>query len=322
MGMANNHNRRTFLKTLSGLGVAGMLPPSVMAQMAGSSSAILKRAIPGTSEMLPMVGLGSSAAVIDILKTGPDVITRLIEIMVKHGASVIDTAPRPEAVDAAFAKVLSDPRWKDRLFVTSKMGRSDDRNNRSMGRQQAIDQVHQTRRLFNRHPADLIFIDSMLDMDVHWSTLRDLKDKGDARYIGFTMSNTSGHEDMIANIKRYPPDIIAVNYSMLEPDAEQRILPMARDMGIGVIIITPFGGGEYFQRVNGKELPDWAADFDCTSWAQFNLKYLLGEPAVTSIVTETTKPHHMEENLRTATGRFPDTATRMRMKEYIAALAG
>jgi aryl-alcohol dehydrogenase-like predicted oxidoreductase len=318
--MTKHQNRRTFLKILSGLGMAGMLPPSVLAQLNGASTAMHKRAIPGTSEMLPMVGLGSSAAVMDILNTGPGVITQLIEIMVNHGASVIDTAPRPEAIDAAFADVLSDTRWKDRLFVTSKMGRGDDRNNRSISREQAIAQVQQTRRLFNRHPADLIFIDSMLDMDVHWPTLREMKDNGDARYIGFTMSNTSGHEDMLSNMRRYPPDIIAVNYSMLESDAEERILPMALDMGIGVIIITPFGGGEYFQLVSGKELPDWAADFDCTSWAQFNLKYLLGNPAVTSIVTETTKVHHMEENLRTATGRIPDMATRVKMKEHIASL--
>ncbi|MGY8815164.1 MAG: aldo/keto reductase [Gammaproteobacteria bacterium] len=318
--MTNKHNRRKFLKTLSGLGMAGMLPPSALAQMAGSSGAILKRAIPGTSEMLPMVGLGSSAAVVDIVKSGPDIVTQLIEIMVKHGASVIDTAPRPQAIDTAFAKVLSDPRWKDKLFVTSKMGRGEDRNNRSISQQQAIDQVRNTRSLFNRHPADLIFIDGMLDMDVHWPTLRDLKDKGDARYIGYTMSNTVGHEDMIANIKKYTPDIIAVNYSMVEPDAEQRILPMALDMGIGVIIITPFSGGGYFQMVNGKVLPDWAADFDCTSWAQFNLKYLLGDPAVTSIVTETVKPHHLEENILTATGRLPDEATRKKMKEFIASL--
>jgi aryl-alcohol dehydrogenase-like predicted oxidoreductase len=319
--MTNNHNRRTFLKTLSGLGMAGMLPSSVLAQMRGSSSAILKRAIPGTSEMLPMVGLGSSAAVVDIVKSGSDIVTQLIEIMVKHGASVIDTAPRPESIDTAFAKVLSDARWKDKLFVTSKMGRGDDRNNRSISHQQAVDQVLKTRSLFNRYPADLIFIDGMIDMNVHWATLRDLKDKGDARYIGYTMSNTVGHEDMIANIQKYTPDIIAVNYSMVEPDAEQRILPMALDMGIGVIIITPFGGGDYFQIVNGKELPDWAADFDCTSWAQFNLKYLLGNPAVTSIVTETVKPHHLEENLLTATGRFPDAATRKKMKEHIASLS-
>ena len=320
--MTNYHNRRTFLKTLSGLGIAGLLPPPVSAQISASVTAIHKRAIPGTSEMLPMVGLGSSAAVMEILKTGPEVVTRLIELMVMHGASVIDTAPRPEAIDVAFGKVLQDPRWKDRLFVTSKMGRGDDRNNRSISSQQAIDQVRQTRRLFNRHPADLIFIDSMLDMDVHWPTLRSMKDRGDARYIGYTMSNTSGHEDMVANMKQYTPDIIAVNYSMLEPDAEQRILPMALDMGIGVIIITPFGGGEYFQMVSGKELPDWAAEFDCTSWAQFNLKYLMGNPAVTSIVTETTKPHHMEENLRTATGRLPDADMRMKMKNHIASLAG
>jgi aryl-alcohol dehydrogenase-like predicted oxidoreductase len=282
----------------------------------------MKRAIPGTGEMLPLVGLGSSAAVIDILQTGPGPVTRLIEIMVEHGASVIDTAPRPEAVDTAFGEILSDPRWKDKLFVTSKMGRGDDRDNRSITRQQAIDQVRQTRRLFNRHPADLILVDSMLDMDVHWPTLRNLKDMGDARYIGFTMSNTSGHEEMEANMKKYPPDFIAVNYSLMEPYAEQRILPLARDMGIAVIVITPFGGGEYFQLVSGKALPDWTADFDCTSWAQFNLKYLLGEPAVNSIVTETTKPHHLEENLLTATGRLPDAGMRRQMKAYIDSLAG
>ena len=318
--MKNTQSRRAFLKTLSGLGIAGMLPPSLQAQMGGVSTAMHKRAIPDTGELLPMVGLGSSAAVMDVLNTGPGVITQLIEIMVNHGASVIDTAPRPEAIDAVFAEVLKDPRWKDKLFVTSKMGRGDDRNNRSISREQAIAQVEQTRRLFQRHPADVIFIDSMLDMDVHWPTLREMKDRGDARYIGFTMSNTSGHEDMVNNIRRYPPDIIAVNYSMLDPNAEDHILPMALDRGIGVIIITPFGGGEYFQMVSGKTLPDWAADFDCSSWAQFNLKYLLGHPAVTSIVTETTKSHHMEENLRTATGRIPDEATRTRMKQHIASL--
>ena len=320
--MIKQRSRRDFLKALSGLGMAGILPPSVLAQMSGTSTAMHKRAIPGTGEMLPMVGLGSSAAVIDILNTGPGVITSLIEIMVNHGASVIDTAPRPEAVDEAFAAVLSDSRWKDKLFVTSKMGRGDNRNNRSISRDEAIAQVEQTRRLFKRHPADVIFIDSMLDMDVHWPTLREMKDNGDARYIGFTMSNTSGHEDMLNNMRRYPPDIIAVNYSMLEPYAEERILPLAQDMGVGVIIITPFGGGEYFQMVSGQALPDWAADFDCSSWAQFNLKYLLGNPAVTSIVTETTKTHHMEENLLTATGRIPDQVTRTRMKQHIASLRG
>ncbi|NNE37565.1 MAG: aldo/keto reductase, partial [Gammaproteobacteria bacterium] len=143
---------------------------------------------------------------------------------------------------------------------------------------------------------------------------------GYTRYIGYTMSNTSGHEDMIANMKKYPPDIIAVNYSLVEPEAENQILPMALDMGIGVIIITPFGGGDFFARVSNKPLPDWTRDFDCTSWAQFNLKYVLSEPAVTSIVTETTKLYHLEENILTGTGRMPDEQTRRRIKSHFDSL--
>ncbi len=319
--MINKQSRRSFLKTTAGLGMAASLPMPVMSQMSDTAIPLIKRAIPGTTEMLPLVGFGSSAAVMPIMQTGPDVVSELLEVMVNLGASVIDTAPRPLDIDTAFGKVLQDSRWKDKLFVTSKMGRGDDRNNRSITKQQAIAQINQTRRLFNRHPADLIFNDSMLDLDIHWPTLMDLKDKGDARYIGYTMSNTSGHEDMIANMKKYQPDIIAVNYSLVEPDAEQRILPMARDMGIGVIIITPFGGGDFFKRVNNHPLPDWVADFDCTSWAQFNLKYVISEPAVTSIVTETTKAHHFKENILTATGRLPDAQTRRRIKAHFDSLA-
>ena len=320
--MLNHQSRRSFIKTATGLSVAASLPAPLLAQMSNATPPLIKRAIPGTSEMLPMVGFGSSAAVMPIMQTGPEPVSELIELMVSLGASVIDTAPRPLDIDTAFGKVLQDPRWKDKLFVTSKMGRGDDRNNRSVTKENAIEQVNTTRKLFNRHPADLIFVDSMLDLDVHWPTLLDLKDKGDARYIGYTMSNTSGHEDMIANMKKYHPDIIAVNYSLVEPGAENVILPMARDMGIGVIIITPFGGGDYFKTTSNKPLPDWVADFDCTSWAQFNLKYVLSEPAVTSIVTETTKPHHFRENILTATGRLPDTQTRRRIKAHFDSLAG
>jgi aryl-alcohol dehydrogenase-like predicted oxidoreductase len=320
--MFKNQSRRSFLKTATGLGVAASLPTPILAQMNNSIPPLIKRAIPGTGEMLPMVGFGSSAAVMPIMQTGSGPVAELIELMVDLGASVIDTAPRPIDVDTAFGQVLQDPRWKDKLFVTSKMGRGDNRNNRSVTKEQAIEQVNITRRLFERHPADLIFIDSMLDMDIHWPTLLDLKDKGDARYIGYTMSNTSGHEEMIANMKKYRPDIIAVNYSLVEPEAEDVILPMARDMGIGVIIITPFGGGDYFKTTSNQPLPDWVTDFDCTSWAQFNLKYVLSEPAVTSIVTETTKPHHFEENILTATGRLPDVQTRRRIKVHFDSLAG
>jgi aryl-alcohol dehydrogenase-like predicted oxidoreductase len=121
-------------------------------------------------------------------------------------------------------------------------------------------------------------------------------------------------------MKSDKPDFIQVNYSLLELEAEQRVLPLARDMGIAVLINSPFNGGEFFKHVKGHELPDWAAEFDCTSWAQYNLKYLLGETAINSILTETTKLSNMVDNLSGGIGRLPDAAMRKKMKDHFTSL--
>jgi diketogulonate reductase-like aldo/keto reductase len=317
--MLMHPSRRTFLKTMTAMGAAGLIPAAAYAQAPAS---ILKRPIPGTGEMLPVIGLGSSAAVMQMPQDGPGVVSQLIETLVSHGASMIDTAPREAALDEAFGRVLSDPRWKDRLFVNTKIGRNRALNLRSIDRQGVLDQMRQTERHFGKRPADLILIDSMNDNDLHWPTLREAKNSGGARYIGITTSNTPDHASMEAFMKSSRPDFIQVNYSLLEPDADLRILPLARDQGTAVIINTPFAGGEYFKRVSGKELPAWAAEFDCGSWAQFNLKYIISEPAVNCVLTETVKTVHMEDNLRAATGRLPDAATRARMKAHFDSIAG
>ncbi len=121
-------------------------------------------------------------------------------------------------------------------------------------------------------------------------------------------------------MKSDKPDFIQVNYSLLETEAEQRVLPLARDMGIAVLINSPFNGGEFFRHVKGQQLPDWAAEFDCTSWAQYNLKYLLGETAINSILTETTKVSNMIDNLRGGIGRLPEEAMRKQMKAHFSSL--
>lgn len=319
--MFNSHSRRDFLKTASAIGIAGLLPPFAYSQQSvAPAGSIIKRAIPGTTEMLPIVGFGSTAAVQQILQAGPSQLTQLIETMVNLGASVIDTAPREAAVDEAFGKILSDPRFKDKLFVATKIGLNRFKDVREVDKQGGIDQHEQTKRFFKRHPADLVQIESMVDMDIHWPTLRDMKNNGEARYIGITTSATAEHELMEALMKSERPDFIMVNYSLQEFEAEQRILPLARDLGIGVLISSPFNGGEYFKLVSGHELPDWAAEFDCNSWAQFNLKYILGEPAISTICTETTKVTNLVDNLGAGTGRLPDAAMRKKIKAHFDSL--
>lgn len=301
------------------MGVTATLPSVSFAQTAVAGS-IATRPIPGTNERMPLVGFGSSAAVEQILQTGPGLITQMLDAMVNLGASVIDTAPRAVDIDEAFGKILAEPRFRDKLFVNTKIGRNRALNLRNLDKQAGIDQMRQIERTFNRKPSDLVQIDSMIDVDVHWPSLRDAKANGEARYIGITTSNTALHEQMEKFMQSDKPDFIQVNYSLLEPDAGDRILPLAHDLGIGVIINTPFGGGEYFQRTSGLALPDWTAEFDCTSWAQFNLKYILGEPAVLCVLTETTKLANLEENLRAATGRLPDADMRKKMKAHFDSL--
>ena len=142
------------------------------------------------------------------------------------------------------------------------------------------------------------------------------KDSGEARY-GVTVSSTQQHDQFESFMRAEPLDFIQVNYSVMESGAEERILPLARDLGMGVLINRPFMNGSYFGRVSGRTLPEWASEFDCASWAQFSLKYILAHPAVTCALTETTNPEHMEDNLQAAFGRLPDDATKRRMRELV-----
>ena len=151
----------------------------------------------------------------------------------------------------------------------------------------------------------------------NWDKFRQWKDAGLTRYIGIARHNVRYYDMMMQLMKSGTVDFIQVNLSPLETDAEERILPMARDLGIAVTINRPFVNGRYFGIVKGQPLPAWAIDFDCTSWAQFSIKYVLSHPAVTSVLTETANPKHLRDNLGGGIGRLPDDKTRVRMRKLI-----
>lgn len=158
---------------------------------------------------------------------------------------------------------------------------------------------------------------SLRDLKTQWSLLREYKDADKARYIGATVSQDGQHEDMMAFMRRERPDFIQVNYSVMETNAETGVLPLAAELGIAVLVNRPFMNGGYFSQVRGATLPEWSAEFDCHSWAQFSLKYILAHSAVTCVLTETTNPEHLRENLSSAYGQFPDVATRKKMHEVV-----
>ena len=265
------------------------------------------RPIPGTSETLPIIGLGSSKPVLDIPLEGVEPLAAVIRMLLEHGGRVVDTSPREEVIDAEFGRVLQAPELQDRLFLATKLNTTD--------ADTGITQMRQTQRLFGRRTMDLVQIESLRGLSSHWPRLLEWKESGEARYIGVTVSANANHGRLEAFMRAEQPDFVHVNYSVLETASEERLLPLAQDLGMAVIVNRPFTNGTYFGRVAGRQLPDWVADFDCTAWSHFSLKYILAHPAVTCVLTETTNPEHMEENIGAAFGRLPDEAARRRMRE-------
>ncbi|HET7130730.1 MAG TPA: aldo/keto reductase [Gammaproteobacteria bacterium] len=300
--------RRAFVIGAAAAAAMGELAPlRVLAQ-----AAMPQRRIPGSRESLPVIGLGSSKVVQQIAEKGTEPVVQVIRMLLAHGGKLIDTWPRNADNDKGFGSVVSAPEFARKLFVTSKIDQ--------IGKDAGIAQFKATQESYRRQTLDLVQIFSLTDLDVHWPTLKDLKAAGAARYIGVTVAEAGLYDRLEAFLKREKPDFVQMNYSITERGTEERLLPLAADRGCAVLINRPFMNGSYFEKLEGKPLPDWTASFECKSWAQFSLKYILANPAVTCVLTETTDPAHMAENALAALGPVPDEATRARMRELIDAV--
>lgn len=299
--------RRDFLGRLAALGALATQPISGFSQ-----ERLPTRAIPATGEMLPIVGFGSSKAVRLIPEEGTESLAAVLRMLVGYGGRVVDTTPYPEENERRFGEILQAPDLRDELFITMKIN--------TMDEEVGIQQVRQAQRLFVRRPFDVLQVMSLRGLNAHWPNLRDWKASGETRYIGVTVSNYEDYGALESFISSETVDFLQVNFSVVETLAEERILPLAQDLGVAVIVNGPFMNGDYFGLVSGHELPPWSAEFDCASWAQFSLKYILAHPGVNCVLTETTNPGHMTENIESAFGRLPDDAARQRMRAHIASL--
>ena len=296
--------RRDLLAMLSAVPAAALVPQAAFGQ-----HAMPLRRVPSTGEMLPVIGLGSSKVVQEIATNGDEPLRQVLRTLVSHGGKVVDTWPRNAENDAAFGRVINEPDLRERLFVTTKIDQ--------VGKAQGIAQFRQTLELYGREVIDLVQIFSLTDLDTHWPSLREWKESGSARYIGVTVAESRLYAQLEEFLRREQPDFVQLNYSITERETEIRLLPLAADRGPGVNVNRPFMNGAYFRRLEGTPLPEWTAEFGCTTWAQFSLKYILAHPAVTCVLTETTDPEHMAENAVAALGDAPDDAARARMRELI-----
>lgn len=302
-----HHSRRQFLNSSVTAALAALAP-----QLAAGQSPLPVRRIPSTGETLPVIGLGSSKVVTQIAERGVEPLTQVLRTLVASGGKLVDTWPRNPANDAGFGTVINLPDLRDALFVTSKIDQQ--------GRAAGIAQFEATLRSYGREQLDLMQIFSLTDLNTHWPSLRDWKQRGLTRYIGVTVSEQHLYEPLEAFLDRESPDFIQINYSITERNAEQRILPLAADRGIAVLINRPFMNGTYFRRLANVDLPQWAAEFDCSSWAQFSLKYILANTALTCVLTETSNPDHMAENAMAALGRLPNAAHLDQMRTLIESI--
>ena len=303
-------SRREFLAQSAVLAAAAALPVGAFAQ-----ESMRTRAIPGTDESLPVVGLGAPSIFSRLPPEGKDLPKAVIQAMVDLGGRVIDTPPFFRADLPVIGELLTEMGLQQELFLTGKITVS--------GKDEGIAHLERTVGNLNKQPMDLLSVHNMRDMVNHWPTLKDWKEAGKVRYIGVSLTRTNDFSGLEKFMKAERPDFIMTGYSIFHPLTGERILPLAADSGIAVVGAEPFKAkddGGIFGVVAGKQLPEWTSEFDCESWAQFALKYILSNPAMTCVVTETSKVSHAIDKMRAGYGRLPDEATRRRLSEHLLSL--
>jgi diketogulonate reductase-like aldo/keto reductase len=301
-------SRRRFLAA-TGATTLGLLLRHPQLQAAALPA--ITKAIPASGERLPVIGMGTSRT----FDVAPDTEQRarllpVLQAFFDHGGGVIDTSPMYGHAEAVLGELLQAvPYDRQRLFAATKVW--------TWGRDEGLQQMQESMNLTGIGRFDLIQIHNLRDWQVHHETLQDWKRTGKVRYIGITTSHGRNHEELELALDTEPFDFVQLSYNLVDRAVEQRLLPLAQERGIAVLVNRPFQRGELFQTVRGKDLPDWAAEFDCASWAQFFLKFIVSHPAVTCAIPASSKVHHLVDNMSAGTGRLPDAGVRDRMVKYI-----
>jgi diketogulonate reductase-like aldo/keto reductase len=300
---------------LIGASAAGLFLPvhASRAQAKAESSTMLTRAIPSSGERLPVIGLGTWRTFdVDLTTDTRRQLDEVLSLFVKLGGRVIDSSPMYGRAEQVIGDLTATLGIREKLFLATKVW--------TRGKESGIRSMERSMTLLRTKRIDLMQVHNLLDVYTHLATLREWKQQGRIRYLGITHYEAGAFGDVEKIMRSEKLDFVQINYSLIEPEAEQRMLPLAQERGIAVIVNRPFGAGDLFSKVRSRPLPDWAADFDCRSWAQFFLKWIVAHPAVTCAIPATDKPRHLQDNLQGGTGRLPDAKMRHRMTELVSSL--
>jgi diketogulonate reductase-like aldo/keto reductase len=268
--------------------------------------AVNTRPIPSSGERLPVVGLGTWQA-FDVGDDAPAraALRATLSAFAGGGGRVVDSSPMYGTSESVLGDLAAELRIRDRLFVATKVWTS--------GRDEGIRQMELSLRRLRVERVDLMQVHNLVDADTHARTLAEWKQQGRIRYAGITHYSSSAYREIEARLRSGRWDFLQINYSLAEREAERRLLALAHERRVAVIVNRPFGEGAMFRRVRGKPLPAWAGEIGVASWAQYFLKWILGHPAVTCAIAGTGKSEHVRDNLGAAYGALPDEAMRARM---------
>ncbi len=301
--------RRTALRTIAALSALAAIKPATAAM----PTSLIERRIPSSEERLPVIGVGTWQT-FDVGgdKAARTALREVLGVFAKAGGRVIDSSPMYGTSESVTGDLMSESGLAGKLFVATKVWTS--------GRDEGIRQMELSFKRLRVSRMDLMQVHNLVDVAVHTKTLEDWKAKRRVRYIGITHYTSSAYAEVERWLKTGTYDFLQINYSLAERGSEERLLPLAAEKKVAVIVNRPFAEGTMFGRVRGKPVPGWAAEFGASTWAQFFLKWIVSHPAVTCAIPGTGKPEHMLDNLAAGRGALPDAAMRLRMARHFDSL--
>jgi diketogulonate reductase-like aldo/keto reductase len=302
-----DRRRRAVLRALA----AGAATPMLPALAADAGNTVLRKPIPASGERLPVVGLGTSGVFevgsSEAERRGP---LQALAALQGLGNAMVDTSPMYGEAEQVIGELLPKLPRPAGFFLATKVW--------TRGKRAGVAQMNESSRLLGSATIDLMQVHNLVDWRTHVDTLREWKARGRIRYMGITHYRDDAHADLMRVMQALPDlDFVQVNYSLLEPAAENRLLPLALERGTAIIANRPFARGGWFRLTRGRSLPAWAAEAGIGSWAQFGLKWIVSHPAVTCTIPGTGNARHMLDNMQAASGQFLDQATRQRMRDYL-----
>jgi aryl-alcohol dehydrogenase-like predicted oxidoreductase len=307
--------RRSYLKNSALLAAACTLPASLL--QAFEKQTLIARTIPKTGEKLPIVGLGTSASFRQIAaQNDVSALKDVMQTMLDNGGTVLDTAPSYGAAEQVAGQIAQDTGLTRKIFWATKVNVAG-RGGAGADESQVRAQLEQSFDYLGKDPIDLIQVHNLADLPTQIPLIQELKEDGRIRYTGTTVTQTGRYAELEKAMRDYPIDFIGVDYAIDNRVSAERVLPLAAELGIAVLIYVPFGRSSLFSRVNGLDVPDWAREFGADTWGRFFIKYVAAHPAVTCVTPATSKAKHMLDNMGAAYGELPDAAALRKMEQFI-----